>query len=99
MNIEVFNQKDELFKTYNNVYAIDFDNTNDFGVYDNDSHKLLINLSFEKFYYVETYNKRKQKNNKSTLTISNKCISNNHFSFKIKDLDTGKLYLVKPKVI
>lgn len=43
--------------------------------------------------------KKKTKNNKSTLTISNKCISNNHFSFKIKDLDTDKLYLVKPKVM
>lgn len=29
MNIKVFNQKDELFKKYNNAYVIDFDNTND----------------------------------------------------------------------
>lgn len=43
--------------------------------------------------------KKKIKNNKSTLTISNKCISDNHFSFKIKDLGTGKIYLVKSKVI
>lgn len=43
--------------------------------------------------------KKKTKNSKSTLTISNKCISDNHFSFKIKDLDTGKIYLVKPKII
>lgn len=63
MNIEVFNQKDELFKTYNNAYVIDFDDTNQFGIYDNDSHKLLINLPFEKFYYVETYNKKEQKIN------------------------------------
>lgn len=63
MNIEIFNQKDELFKTYNNVYVIDFDDTNQFGIYDNDSHKLLINLPFEKFYYVETCNKKEQKLN------------------------------------
>lgn len=43
--------------------------------------------------------KKKIKNNKSTLTISNKCISDNHFSFKIKDLDTSKIYLVKPKTV
>ena len=43
--------------------------------------------------------KKKVKNNKSTLTISNKCISDNHFSFKIKDSDTCKIYLVKPKDI
>ena len=42
--------------------------------------------------------KKKIKNNKSILTISNKCISDNYFSFKIKDLDTGKIYLVKPNV-
>ena len=42
--------------------------------------------------------KKKIKNNKSILTISNKCISDNRFSFKIKDLDTGKIYLVKPNV-
>ena len=36
--------------------------------------------------------KKKIKNNKSILTISNKYISDNHFSFKIKDLDTGKIY-------
>ena len=42
--------------------------------------------------------KKKRKNNKSTLTISNKCISDNRFSFKIKDLDTNKMYLVKPNV-
>lgn len=62
MSIEVFNQKNELFKVYNNVYVVDFDNTNDFGIYDNDSHKLLINLSFEKFYYyVKTDSKKDQK--------------------------------------
>lgn len=63
MNIEVFNQKDELFKTYNNVYVIDFDNTNEFGIYDRVSHKLLVSLSFEDFYYVETHNKKEQKIN------------------------------------
>ena len=42
--------------------------------------------------------KKKIKNNKSILTISNKCISDNCFSFKIKDLDTNKMYLVKPNV-
>lgn len=63
MNVEIFNQKDELFKTYNNVYVIDFDDTNQFGIYDNDAHKLLINLPFEKFYYVETYSKKEQKIN------------------------------------
>lgn len=41
--------------------------------------------------------KKKAINNKSTLIISNKCIGDNYFSFKIKDLDTGKIYLVKPK--
>lgn len=63
MNIKVFNQKDELFETYNNVYVIDFDDSNEFGIYDNDSHKLLVNLPFEKFYYVETDNKKEQKLN------------------------------------
>ena len=29
MNIKVFNQKDELFETYNNVYVIDFDDSID----------------------------------------------------------------------
>ena len=43
--------------------------------------------------------KKKIKNNKSTLTISNKCVNDNHFSFKIKDLDTGKIYLVRSKVM
>ena len=43
--------------------------------------------------------KKKIKNNKSILTISNKCISDNHFNFKIKDLDTVKIYLVKSKVM
>lgn len=41
--------------------------------------------------------KKKIKNNKAILIVSNKCISYNHFSFKIKDLGTGKIYLVKPK--
>lgn len=63
MNIEVFNQKDELLKTYNNVYVIDFDDTDHFGIYNNASHKLLINLPFEKFYYIETDNKKDQKIN------------------------------------
>lgn len=63
MNIEVFNQKGELFKTYSNVYAVDFDNNNDFGIYDNDSDRLLVNLPFEKFYYIETDNKKDQKIN------------------------------------
>lgn len=43
--------------------------------------------------------KKKIKNNKSTLIISNKCIGATFFSFKIKDLDTNKIYLVKPKAI
>lgn len=43
--------------------------------------------------------KKKIKNNKPILTVSNKCISNSYFSFKIKDLDTDKTYLVKPKDI
>ena len=63
MNIKVFNQKDELFETYNNVYVIDFDDSNEFGIYDRVSHKLLISLSFEDFYYVETDNKKEQKIN------------------------------------
>ena len=49
--------------------------------------------------YGQAIVKKKVKNNKSTLTISNKCISDNHFSFKIKDSDTGKIYLVKLKDI
>ena len=52
MNIKVFNQKDELFETYNNVYAIDFEDSNEFGIYDNDSHKLLVNLPFKKFWRI-----------------------------------------------
>ncbi len=63
MSIKVFNQKDELFKTYNNVYAIDFGDSNEFGIYDKVSHKLLVNLPFEKFYYIETDNKKEQKIN------------------------------------
>lgn len=63
MNIKVFNQKDELFETCNNVYVIDFDDSNEFGIYDRVSHKLLISLSFEDFYYVETDNKKEQKIN------------------------------------
>ena len=51
-------------------------------------HRLLVS------YYEEA-----NKNNKSILTVSNKCISGNSFSFKIKDPDTGKTYLVKPKGI
>lgn len=43
--------------------------------------------------------KKKIKNNKSTLKISNKCVNDNHFSFKIKDLDTNKIYLVRPKAV
>lgn len=60
MSIDIFNQKDELFKTYNNVYAIDFEDSNKFGIYDNDSHKLLVGLPFEKFYYVENDNKKEK---------------------------------------
>ena len=41
--------------------------------------------------------KKEIKNNNLTLTISNKCIGQTLFSFKIKDLDTSKIYLVKPK--
>ena len=63
MNIKVFNQKDELVETCNNVYVIDFDDSNEFGIYDRVSHKLLISLSFEDFYYVETDNKKEQKIN------------------------------------
>ena len=63
MNIDVFNQKDGLFKTYNNVYVIDFDDSNEFGVYDKTSHKLLANLSFADFYYREEDTRKEELNN------------------------------------
>ena len=58
MNIEVFNQKDELFNTYSNVYAIDFDDSNEFAIYDDQSNNLLICLSFKEFYYLEKQPKK-----------------------------------------
>lgn len=63
MSIDIFNQKDELCKTYSDVYAVDFDNSNEFGIYDLASHELLTDLSFEDFYYIEKDAEKEEKIN------------------------------------